>query len=112
MPCHAPRHPLTGQGWRSVMFTIRRSAVFLGGLIIAASSAALVTGRGTPHGRAVTREALAASFDDDMHAVVYRWAPEDPRPEAARRAALLDFVYQTYDSSAWIPQSLFDRNVL
>ena len=46
-----------------------------------------------------------------MRNVVYRWAPEDPRPEAERRMALFDFVYQTYDSSAWIPQSLFDGNL-
>ena len=35
-----------------------------------------------------------------------------PRPEAERRRALFDFVYQTYESSAWIPQSLFDSNLV
>ena len=27
-------------------------------------------------------------------------------------ARLFDFIYQTYDSSAWIPQSLFDGNLV
>ena len=29
-----------------------------------------------------------------------------------RRRALFDFMYQTYQSSAWIPQSLFDSNLV
>ena len=36
----------------------------------------------------------------------------DPRPEAERRQALFDFMYQTYEASAWIPQSLFDSNLV
>ena len=60
----------------------------------------------------VTREALAASFESDMRRVVLEWDPADPRPAAERRRALFDFVYQTYDASAWIPQSLFDGNVV
>ena len=60
---------------------------------------------------ALSRGTLESTFDRDMRNVVYRWAPEDPRPEAERRAALFDFIYQTYDSSAWIPQSLFDGNL-
>jgi hypothetical protein len=60
----------------------------------------------------LTREALAARFDDDMRHVVYNWESSDPRPEAERRKALFDFVYQTYQASAWIPQSLFDANRL
>src|SRR5688572_24578422 len=55
---------------------------------------------------------LASTFQSDLRNVVYRWAPEDRRPEAERRKALFDFVYQTYDSSAWIPQSLFDDNLI
>ena len=48
-----------------------------------------------------------------MRDVVYRvGSPADPRSERERRAALFDFVYQTYDSSAWIPQSLFDGNLV
>jgi mono/diheme cytochrome c family protein len=62
-------------------------------------------------GFAMSRELLMASFDADMRNVVYRWAPDDGRPEAEQRAALFSFTYQTYDSSAWIPQSLFDGNL-
>lgn len=68
--------------------------------------------RGKPaHSHDVTREALRASFVSDMRHVVYRWSADDPRPETERQNALFDFVYQTYDSSAWIPQSLFDGNL-
>lgn len=61
---------------------------------------------------AMSTEALAASFDADMRGVVYEWNPQDPRPQAERLEALFAFVYQTYDASAWIPQSLFDMNLL
>jgi len=57
-------------------------------------------------------ESLAATFDDDMRNVVYRWSETDPRSERDRKRALFDFIYQTYDSSAWIPQSLFDQNLI
>lgn len=60
----------------------------------------------------VSREALRASFDADMRHIVYEWDPNDRRPAADRRAALFGFVYQTYKASAWIPQSLFDMNVV
>ena len=57
-------------------------------------------------------EALAATFDADMRNVVYRWNEADPRSDTERKTALFDFVYQTYDSSAWVPQSLFDQNLI
>jgi mono/diheme cytochrome c family protein len=60
----------------------------------------------------MTREALAASFESDLRRVVLEWDPSDPRPAGERRRALFDFVYQTYDASAWIPQSLFDSNLV
>ena len=59
-----------------------------------------------------SREALLANFSSDLARVVYRWDPADPRSDAARQRALFDFIYQTYDSSAWIPQSLFDSNLV
>jgi hypothetical protein len=68
-----------------------------------------VAGRTAP---AVSREALEARFESDIRNLVYRWDDDDPRPEPVRRRALFDFLYQTYDSSAWIPQALFDGNVL
>ena len=61
---------------------------------------------------ASTREALAASFDADLRRVVIAWDPADTRPEAEQRRALFEFTYQTYNASAWIPQSLFDSNLL
>jgi hypothetical protein len=64
------------------------------------------------HQPVISRELLMGSFASDMRRVVYRWSPDDPRPEAERRAALFAFIYQTYDSSAWIPQSLFDGNLV
>src|SRR6478736_2593588 len=60
----------------------------------------------------LTRDALASSFDADMRHVVYAWDPADPRPESVRKQAFFDFIYETYDASAWIPQSLFDSNVV
>jgi hypothetical protein len=60
----------------------------------------------------MTRDALAASFESDLRRVVLEWDPNDPRTVAERRRALFDFVYQTYDASAWIPQSLFDSNIV
>lgn len=57
------------------------------------------------------RESLAARFASDLRNLVYRWDPADPQSDAERRRALFEFTYQTYDSSAWIPQSLFDGNL-
>jgi hypothetical protein len=57
-------------------------------------------------------ESLAATFDADLRHVVYRWSETDPRSEPERKRALFEFLYQTYDSTAWIPQSLFDQNLI
>jgi mono/diheme cytochrome c family protein len=61
---------------------------------------------------AVARDTLASSFTSDMRHVVYEWDHDDRRSDAARQQALFDFVYETYDASAWVPQSLFDGNVM
>jgi mono/diheme cytochrome c family protein len=66
---------------------------------------------GSVHSTHISRDQLKATFASDMRHVVYRWSPDDPRSEDEKRNALFDFVYQTYDSSAWIPQSLFDGNL-
>ena len=63
-------------------------------------------------GPPASRDALLATFASDVRHLVYRWDPADPRSDAARQRALFDFMYQTYDSSAWIPQSLFDGNLV
>jgi mono/diheme cytochrome c family protein len=61
---------------------------------------------------AITRDMLESSFASDMRHVVYEWDSSDPRSEADRRRALFEFMYETYDASAWIPQSLFDSNLV
>jgi hypothetical protein len=89
----------------------RRIAVLL---IIAAAClcAAALTASWTSATAPPLRDQLRASFDADMQRVVMRWDDRDPRPLDVRTQALFDFVYQTYDSPAWIPQSLFDTNVI
>ncbi len=90
-----------------------RSACAVASIVLTFVVAIVLVSRGTQASvRYITRDALRSTFASDTHNLVYRWDPADPRPEPARRAALFDFVYQTYDSSAWIPQSLFDRNLV
>jgi hypothetical protein len=60
----------------------------------------------------LSRGALASDFDAGLRNLVIEWDAADPRPEAERRQALFGFMYQTYRASAWIPQSLFDRNLV
>jgi hypothetical protein len=75
--------------------------------------AVVLVSRGTQASpRYLAREALRATFESDTRNLVYRWDPADPRPQSERLRVLFDFVYQTYDSSAWIPQSLFDSNLV
>ena len=81
-------------------------AIGAGALLIALTQ---VTGNTSA---ALSRETLAARFASDIRNLVYRWDDADPRPEPVRRRALFEFMYQTYDSSAWIPQSLFDGNLV
>lgn len=94
------------------MFTSNRAKGFLGGVLVVATCALVVSRSVTTPATSVSDETLMTTFGSDMRNVVYRWSPDDPRPEAERRKALFDFTYQTYDSSAWIPQSLFDRNLV
>jgi mono/diheme cytochrome c family protein len=65
-------------------------------------------GRSAPFSRAE----LDAGFDAAMRDVVIEWNRDDARPLPERRRALLEFTYQTYRSSAWIPQALFDSNLV
>jgi mono/diheme cytochrome c family protein len=71
----------------------------------------LVLRASRPPARHVTRDALRNTFASDLRQVVYRWDPADPRSADARLDSLFEFVYQTYDSSAWIPQAVFDGNL-
>ena len=61
---------------------------------------------------AMSEEALSATFESATRNLAINWDPADPRPADERLKSLFAFVYQTYDASAWIPQSLFDSNVL
>ena len=96
------------------MISPRARSVWAAASIVATLAAAvLLVSRGTRASvRYVSRDALRASFASDTRNLVYRWDPADPRPDAERRDALFEFMYQTYDSSAWIPQSVFDGNVV
>src|SRR6185436_2352768 len=60
----------------------------------------------------LTHDALAAGFDAGIRNLVIEWDAQDPRPETERREALFDFMYQSFQASAWIPQSLFDSNLV
>jgi len=60
----------------------------------------------------MTRETLWRSFPADIREMVYRWDPHDPRSEEERTRALFDFMYEGFDSAAWVPQSLFKRKEL
>jgi tetratricopeptide (TPR) repeat protein len=57
------------------------------------------------------QRAIDYSFRSDTRNLVIAWNPNDPRPRDAREAALRAFVYQTYDTSAWIPHALFEGNL-
>src|SRR6266849_9295788 len=83
------------------------------GVVLAITAGLLATSLWTRASVApVTRDALAAGFDAGIRNLVIEWDVSDPRPEAERRKALFDFMYQTFRSSAWIPQSLFDGNLV
>src|SRR5882762_2514957 len=62
--------------------------------------------------RTASRAALEASFEADIRNLVYTWDPDDLRPPEDRARALREFIYETFESSAWIPQSLFEGNLV
>jgi mono/diheme cytochrome c family protein len=91
---------------------LRLSLIVLVALILAIKAFSSAVGPSVASAPAVARDALAATFASDTRNLVYRWSDRDTRPLAQRQAALFDFVHQTYDTSAWIPQALFDNNVI
>jgi hypothetical protein len=86
---------------------LRLSHVFVACLFILSVGSVLVPYLQPVSRTRVSKEALLTA---DISNLVYAWDPIDPRPEYERRRSLLEFVYQGYDSSAWIPQSLLDGN--
>ena len=61
---------------------------------------------------ATTKEALSVTFESATRNLVINWDPTDPQTADERLKSLSTFMYETYDASAWIPQSLFDSNVI
>ena len=61
---------------------------------------------------AMSEEPLSSTFESATRNLVVNWDPTDSRPADERLKSLFTFMYQTYDASAWIPQSLFDSNVV
>jgi hypothetical protein len=78
--------------------------------LLAVSGAGQEPGDRTP--QPVTRDALWKSFPADTREMVYRWNPHDTRSGEQRSRALFDFMYEGFDSAAWVPQSLFKRTEL
>jgi hypothetical protein len=87
----------------------KRSIQYVFGVMVMALllAATLKTRAATP---ALSTRTLEVSFNSGIRNLVVEWDPADQRPEAVRRRALFDFMYQTYQASAWIPQSLFDSS--
>lgn len=93
--------------------TVTRWIRLAGGLVFGGALCAGMSSWWTPASALPdTRDALVSTFDSDIRNLVYRWDPDDPRPQHERHAALFSFVHQTYETSAWIPQSLFDGNLV
>jgi len=93
------------------MFRLRPIPVVLSVLGVVAAAFVFARSPRVPR-PAFARDVLASTFVSDMRHVIYEWDPADPRPEDVRRQALFEFIYETYDASAWIPQSLFDANAI
>jgi hypothetical protein len=88
-------------------------AALAGGAALALGAGVLLGARWTARADAApSRAALSSTFDSGIRALVVNWDPADARPEGARRQALFEFMYETFDASAWIPQSLFDSNLV
>jgi processive rubber oxygenase RoxA-like protein len=87
-------------------------SVAYAGVATAVVCTLIVTSARTASRESLSREALDAHFDSGIANLVIEWDPRDRRPEAERRRGLFDFMYQTYRASAWIPQSVFDSNLV
>ncbi|PYR54541.1 MAG: hypothetical protein DMF91_26525, partial [Acidobacteria bacterium] len=92
----------------------RRRSIYLTGLAVTVTVGLIIVTslRTRALASPMSRASLASTFDSDIRHVAYAWDPSDPRSEADRRQALFDFMYETYQASAWIPQSLFDGNLV
>jgi hypothetical protein len=93
------------------MTVARRLAIWLVSTSLALSVGIVITRRHAP-AEPLASEALVSTFDAGIRNMVIRWDSADTRSVAVRRRALFDFMYETYEASAWIPQSLFDANLV
>ena len=93
------------------MTVARRLAIWLVFACLALSVGIVITKRHAP-AEPLASEALVSTFDAGIHNMVIRWDSGDTRSVAVRRQALFEFMYETYEASAWIPQSLFDANLV
>ena len=93
------------------MGRITRSSLLVASVIalVVGSTLTKSTGKASP---AMSEEALAATFESATRNLAIHWDPTDPGSVAQRRKSLFDFMYETYGASAWIPQSIFDSNVV
>lgn len=83
--------------------------------VLVVSGASPLRADSPPHApnSAAARQALLDNFPHDVARVVYRWDSRDTRSEPERLLALARFMYEGYDSSAWIPQTFIDaRRIL
>ena len=65
-----------------------------------------------PTVRSLSHHDLSVNFEAGIRNLSLHWDRDDPRPAGERRQVLFNFIYQTYDASAWIPQSLFESNLV
>ena len=110
-PAPAPPGPVSRARATSILAGGFGVVSLLAALMLTVAGLLGATGSGSPT-PAMSQEELFGGFEAAMADIVLAWDPEDPRTPEERRRALYDFVYQTYDASAWIPQSLFDGNVV
>src|SRR5262249_2889906 len=94
------------------MSSIERRVSIVGLVLTIASALAAASRWPRASAAPISHETLAAGFDAGIRNLVIEWDPADGRSEAERRRALFAFMYQTYKASAWIPQSLFDTNLV
>lgn len=106
----APRRPVSALGSSALLAA--SVGALAAGLLTLLSVAGPILGRPAPGALdAMSEEELRSGFRSAMADIVLVWDTDDPRTPEERLGVLYDFVYQTYNASAWIPQALFDSNV-
>jgi hypothetical protein len=60
------------------MFRSSRATDILAGVALAVTCGLVISRFTSAPTRAVSRDALLATFDSDIRSLVYRWTPDDP----------------------------------